>query len=637
VSSTSGAGAAAGAPATGTTSAAANRAIATIDLVAKAVAAYKRPDLVERVAGIRERLADPAFHVLVVGEFKQGKSSLVNALLGTDICPVDDDIATAVPTSVRHAVVPEAAAILEPVVDPAAGEEGEPRRQPIPFADVAQWVVEQHGQIQTTGEGIRSVDVGLPNPMLADGLVLVDTPGVGGLGSIHATRTMGALPLADAVLFVTDASQELTAPEVEFLKNAHQLCPNIVVVLTKKDFYPEWRRIQELDLGHLARLGIQAPILDVSSTLRAHAERLGDAQLDEESGFPRLLSHLADDIVGQAEELTLTTARAELADVVGQLQLQFQTEKEALDDPEAAQRLVQELEQAKEKALLLKTMSARWQTTLNDGVTDLTADVDHDLRTRIRRITQQADEAIEVADPAEMWAEFEPWLYGRVAEDVVYNYQLLQQQGAQLSARVAEHFRLDTQDVVVSPDVHNPTTALQQVAVEAEVDLKTMSKGQKAMTVVRGGYIGTLMFGFIGSFVGLALGPLPVVVGLFMGRKQLKDEKERQLNNRRLQARNAHRKYTDEVTFLVSKDSRDTVRMVQRQLRNFYQTRADELQKSTSDTLAQAQAASRADQTTREKRLRDVDAEIVRIEGLAKRVTAIGASAPAPAAAAKKA
>jgi hypothetical protein len=628
---------------TGTTSPAANRAIATIDLMAKAVAAYKRNDLLLRVQGIRDRITDPAFHVLVVGEFKQGKSSLVNALLGQNVCPVDDDIATAVPTAVRWAPAPEAAVLLERATDPAAGGMGnadidEPRRLPIAVDDVPRWVVESHGQAAAHGERIRSVDVGMPLPMLQEGLVLVDTPGVGGLGSTHGTATMGALPLADAVLFVTDASQELTAPEVEFLRHARQMCPNVVMVLTKTDFYPEWRRIKELDEGHLQRLGLSAPIVPVSSTLHGHAVRLGDANLDTESGFPRLLEHLRNDVVGRSEDLVLKVARSELLDVVGQLGAQFQTEKQALDNPVDAARLVTELEAAREKAMLLKTLSARWQQTLNDGVTDLTAEVDHDLRTRIRRITQQADEAIEKGDPAEMWPEFEPWLYRRCAQDVVYNYQLLQQQAGHLSRRVAEHFRIDTQDVVVAPEVQNPTTALANVAVEAAVDLKTMGRGQKVMNVVRGGYIGTLMFGFIGSMAGIALGPLPIVVGLFMGRKQLKDEKERLLANRRLQARNAHRKYTDEITFMVTKDSRDTLRLVQRQLRDFYQTRAEELQKSTADTLAAAQQANKSDQATKDKRLRDVDAEITRIEGLGKRVAAIGTvQLPPPSAAAKKA
>ncbi|OWY62591.1 hypothetical protein B7486_57600, partial [cyanobacterium TDX16] len=166
---------------TGTTSPAANRAIATIDLVGKAVTAYQRPDLLARVQGIRDRITDPAFHVLVVGEFKQGKSSLVNALLGQHVCPVDDDIATAVPTAVRFSAQPEAAVLLDQASTGGNNPDiDQPRRLPIAVEDVPRWVTEQHGNAAAAGERIRSVDVGLPLQMLEEGLVLVDTPGVGG-------------------------------------------------------------------------------------------------------------------------------------------------------------------------------------------------------------------------------------------------------------------------------------------------------------------------------------------------------------------------------------------------------------------------------------------------------------------------
>ena len=92
----------------------------------------------------------------------------------------------------------------------------------------------------------------------AGGLEIVDTPGVGGLSSVHGAATMAALPTADAVLLVSDASQEYTAPELEFLRQAIRLCPNVACVLTKTDLYPEWRRIAELDRGHLRARAIEA-------------------------------------------------------------------------------------------------------------------------------------------------------------------------------------------------------------------------------------------------------------------------------------------------------------------------------------------------------------------------------------------
>src|SRR5688500_14093697 len=124
-------------------SAVVQRALAVVAEAEKAATAYDRSDLAGRIKRQRVRLQDPAFHVLVVGEFKQGKSSLVNALLNATICPVDDDIATAVPTAVGYAEQPKAAVVFRPPdsEDPDA-DEREPVRQEIPVDQVAQYVTE---------------------------------------------------------------------------------------------------------------------------------------------------------------------------------------------------------------------------------------------------------------------------------------------------------------------------------------------------------------------------------------------------------------------------------------------------------------------------------------------------------------
>ena len=75
------------------------------------------------------------------------------------------------------------------------------------------------------------------------------------------------------MIFVTDASQELTGPEVAFLRQALERCPAAVCVVTKTDLYPAWRRIVELDRRHLANAGIDLPVIPVSSFLRLRAWR----------------------------------------------------------------------------------------------------------------------------------------------------------------------------------------------------------------------------------------------------------------------------------------------------------------------------------------------------------------------------
>src|SRR5437763_9856772 len=256
-------------------------ALAVLDVCVQAAQAYERTDLSERLERARARLVDPLFHVLVVGEFKQGKSSLINALLGVDVCPVDDDVATAVPTKLRYAREPAASATVSP---PREAPEGtEPTVEAVPFEQVAQYVTEAANP--DNARRIENVEVGVPAPLLDGGLVLVDTPGVGGLGSTHSAITIGALPMADAVLFVSDASQEFSGPELEFLRTARSLCPNVGCVMTKIDFYPAWRKILDLDTGHLADAQLSLPLLPVASTLRRIAQQTNDETLEEESGF----------------------------------------------------------------------------------------------------------------------------------------------------------------------------------------------------------------------------------------------------------------------------------------------------------------------------------------------------------------
>jgi GTPase Era involved in 16S rRNA processing len=629
----------AGDPNSGARSPAVQQALSVVDLGLQAATAYKRPDLVDRLQATRRRLADPAFHVFVVGEFKQGKSSLVNALLNAPVCPVDDDIATSAPTAIGYAEQPKAAVLLKPPEseDPNSGaSDREPIREEIAIDQVARYVTEAANPANQ--HRVASVEVSLPRKLLADGLVIVDTPGVGGLGSAHSAATIGALPMADAVIFVSDASQEFTAPEIEFLQTARRMCPNIVVVLTKTDFYPSWRKIRDLDAAHLERVGVDCKLITVSSALRIHALRSNDRDLNQESGFPGLVGYLQNDIAANSETLTIRNAVSDLVSVCGLLESQFRGERDALADPERARALVENLTEVKERANRLRSGVSKWQQTLTDGIQDLQADLDHELRGRIRQITKQADESIESTDPADMWDEFQAWLYRRVAEDVVRTYASLHHQARELSLRVNEHFGEDGGEIALDLAVSNPSQMLGSIGGPADVDGSNLGMGQQTMTALRSSYGGVMMFGMLARTAGLAMmNPATIVLGLFMGRSAMKSEKERALAQRRNQAKQAHRKYTDEVAFVVAKDAKDTLRRVQRQLRDFFSARAEEMHRSTSQALDAAQKAVKSDEATRKTRLKDVEAELTRISRLRKRAIDLEAQAAAQAAQAKAA
>ena len=108
-----------------------------------------------------------------------------------------------------------------------------------------------------------------------------------------------------------------------------------------------------------------------------------------------------------------------------------------------------------------------------------------------------------------------------------------------------------------------------------------------------------------------------------MGHKGLRDEKKRQLTQRRTQARNAIRRYCDEVSFVMGKDSRDTLRRIQRQLRDHYSGLAEELNRSNAEAMGAAADAAKRTQAERDRRMKDIAAELARLQQLRKMAEAV--------------
>ncbi|HWG15885.1 MAG TPA: dynamin family protein, partial [Streptosporangiaceae bacterium] len=409
-------------------------AIQAVELAVKAATAYQRPDLAARARQALQRLNNPRVRVLVVGEFKQGKSMLVNALLNAPICPIDDDISTSVPTVVRYADTPSVT-LVRAARNSGEDDEREERTQ-VPVEKLADYVSEAGNPGNRAG--LKYAEVGVPRHILADGLELVDTPGVGGLASVHGSATMAMLPSADAILLVSDAAAEYSRPELEFLRQAGRICPNVACVVTKIDLYPQWQRITELDRGHLASFEIDAELLPTSSVLRLHAVQSEDRGLNAESGFPALVAFLRDRVVGQSGRLANRSAANDVVTIAGQLAAGMRAELAATEDPGEARRLMAELERAKTRAADLRNTSSRWHQVLNDGIADLNADVDYDLRDRMRSIVKEGEKILDGVDPGKLWDQFALQVEDQAAAAAAANFLWASERARWLASQVAE-------------------------------------------------------------------------------------------------------------------------------------------------------------------------------------------------------
>lgn len=571
--------------------------LAELDGARRLASANDRPDLAERLdrAAARMRAGDVA--VAVVGEFKQGKSTLVNALLRTDICPVDADIVTAVPTVLRFGTPPS-------VTLQVPDEDGTLSAVGVPFDQLRRHITEGAPAADGT-PAPRSVEVRLDRRLLGAGLSFIDTPGVGGLDSAQGNLTLAALSTAGAALFVTDAAQELTAPEVDFLRRTLERCPNVFCVVTKIDLYGEWRRIVELDAGHLAKAGLDVPIVAVSSFLRLRAQARDSTALNTESGFPRLVELLRRDVLGAARAGVQAAARAELTFVVAQLRERMEAEQAVAASPAAAASISDRYAEKQRRTRALGS----WQTVLGDGIQDLTADVDHDLRERLRGMLRRGEELLDESDPRDTWRDFQAWVAREATAAAVDNLMLLVTRTEQLARDVAERFDMEYDSVDV--DLPAPEQSLGKVG---ELDVNFHKSGMQqflgAFTAARVTYGGFYMIGALGAFGAIfnvaVAAPLGLLAGMTLGRRLIKQERERQVQQRRLQAKAELRRYVDDVTFHVGRDSREAVRRTQRFLRDEFAARAAAVERSAAATAAAVRETAALPDAARQARARQL-------------------------------
>ena len=237
--------------------------------------------------------------VVVMGEVKRGKSSLVNALIAQpDLLPVDVLTCTSAP--IRVAVSHDGPVV--PQVTLVRGTE----REMILATELARWVtVDGVGSLQgNTNVGMdeaqdppSSAEIAVRYPDM-DGITVVDTPGVGGLDKRAVTAALQEARHAGVLLMVCDASTPITAPEMDILRQAHDSVGGVIVAVTKTDKNTRrWRAIVEDNKRLISsHMGIDVPVVGVSSLRALDAARCIDparrAELERRSGIAQLRSQL---------------------------------------------------------------------------------------------------------------------------------------------------------------------------------------------------------------------------------------------------------------------------------------------------------------------------------------------------------
>jgi hypothetical protein len=171
---------------------------------------------------VAERVSEGRFYVACIGQFKRGKSSVLNALVGNSVLPTGVVPVTAVPTIVRYGRRAAARVRFE------AGEWTD-----IPVKTVDEYVSEEKNP--ENAKHVAALEIFVPSPLLATGMCFVDTPGLGSVFTGNTAATQAFIPHIDAALVVIGADPPLAGEELVLVEAVARHVQDLIVIVNKSD------------------------------------------------------------------------------------------------------------------------------------------------------------------------------------------------------------------------------------------------------------------------------------------------------------------------------------------------------------------------------------------------------------------
>lgn len=263
----------------------------------------------ERAAAIADlvvKLAEDRFNMAVVGQFKRGKSSLMNAVIGRELLPTG--------------VLPLTSAITAVCYGPREGVWLRRRdsrfEQEIGTEELTDWVTERGNP--GNEKGLVEARVEVPHPFLRRGLYFVDTPGVGSASLENTETAFQFLSEADAVIFVTGVDSPLGGEEERFLRHIREQVSRLIIVVNKVDTVGEEERQEVLAYIGTRVAGIigrdDVPVFPVSARIALESVVNGSHARDIQSGVPELERALSEFLANeQGRTFLLRTSERTIA------------------------------------------------------------------------------------------------------------------------------------------------------------------------------------------------------------------------------------------------------------------------------------------------------------------------------------
>ena len=479
----------------------------------------KNIEIKQSLEEVEKRLIEEKLFVVVCGEFKQGKSSLMNALLNEpELFPVDVDITTNLVSSITYGETEKITVVL--------GESGKEQSQEIQRAEIPNYVTEQHNK--GNFHQAKMLILQSPNPQLKEGLVLVDTPGVGSLNVEHTAVTYAFIPNADAIIFVSDALAPLSAKELDFItERIVPYCQNLIFVVTKIDAVGNYENIIASNQEKLAQLlkrpDSEISIIPVSSSLKLDYLKSQETEDLEDSNFQQLENELWGLISQQRGKILLIKALTELGRAVNEIKAPIQVEWETYQQQskQELEKSERQLQATKERLASLQENNADWLTQLSYGLQDIRKQSIHQFDIGFDKVHHKANEYLDdnrlLKNPTEIASLLEGDINGLMSN----LGKLLTQETAELYTNIESASKLNLNPLQIDdlewekaaislPNGKNKRTGLFEKSVVIVRNI--------GFTATPGAMIGQFLGGIAGAAIGTLFGGVWAGPGMVIGQ-----------------------------------------------------------------------------------------------------------------------
>ena len=257
----------------------------------------------------------------------------MNALLGDKLLPTDILPVTAIPTFISAAENVDVQVCFETEADPVQFSPSSDQS----LADFLAEYVTETGNPNNQRK-VKWVEIGHPAEILKQGVVLIDTPGIGSTNKHNTEVAYQILPQCDAALFLVSPDPPITEIELNYLKEIQQQLPRTFFLLNKVDFLDEKEKVASLKFlaDQLTSLCDGAPlVLPISARKGLEARLSGDAAGWKNSGMQQVEKNLIDFFAREKQHILQDSLQRRTCDHLNSINMQLQLSLSALMLPEA--------------------------------------------------------------------------------------------------------------------------------------------------------------------------------------------------------------------------------------------------------------------------------------------------------------